>query len=284
MTRHPPFEQVQNSRPDFDRDARFTYTKTPQVDWKPGQGLNNLPGAEDFHAATPFREIDVDSLTDKGPLYKMMTWAITPRPVAMVSTMNQDGVTNLAPISYFNEVNHDPPMIMISLVAGSTSNGLKDTANNIHNLKEFCVSIISEPLIEAANYSSINTPEEVDEYSLCGFTKRQSKSVCPPHIAESAFSMECVLAHSYPMYNDSGKHTATAIFGQIKRFHVKEFVLDPEDSGWKLLPEKYRPISRLGGLTYARSTIGYELQRPVWDQVKDTEEVKAALTKSASKM
>lgn len=68
-------------------------------------------------------------------------------------------------------------MIMISLVAGSTSNGLKDTANNIQNLKEFCVSIISEPLIEAANYSSINTPEEVDEYSLCGFTKRPSKFV-----------------------------------------------------------------------------------------------------------
>jgi flavin reductase (DIM6/NTAB) family NADH-FMN oxidoreductase RutF len=127
-----------------------------------------------------------------------MTWAITPRPVALVSTMSKEGVTNvrpilhwkivrakqisacllqLAPISYFNEVNHDPPMIMISVVAGSTSNGLKDTANNIHDLKEFCVSIISEPLIEAANYSSINTPEEVDEYSLCGFTKRSSKSV-----------------------------------------------------------------------------------------------------------
>lgn len=64
--------------------------------------------------------------------------------------------------------------------------------------------------------------------------------------------MECVLAHSYPMYNDAGKHTATAIFGQIKQFHIKESVLDPNDPG-KLLPEKYRVISRLGGLTYARS-------------------------------
>jgi flavin reductase (DIM6/NTAB) family NADH-FMN oxidoreductase RutF len=64
--------------------------------------------------------------------------------------------------------------------------------------------------------------------------------------------MECELAHSYPMYNDAGKHTATAIFGRIKRFHVKEFVLDPTDP-YKILPEKYRVISRLGGLTYARS-------------------------------
>jgi flavin reductase (DIM6/NTAB) family NADH-FMN oxidoreductase RutF len=64
---------------------------------------------------------------------------------------------------------------MISVVAGSTSNGLKDTANNIHQMKEFCVSMISEPMVEAANYSSVNTPDEVDEYSLCGLTKRLSK-------------------------------------------------------------------------------------------------------------
>lgn len=64
---------------------------------------------------------------------------------------------------------------MISVVAGTTSNGLKDTANNIYQMKEFCVSMISEPLVEAANYSSINTPDETDEYSLCGLTKRQSK-------------------------------------------------------------------------------------------------------------
>jgi flavin reductase (DIM6/NTAB) family NADH-FMN oxidoreductase RutF len=64
---------------------------------------------------------------------------------------------------------------MISVVAGTTSNGLKDTANNIHHMKEFCVSMISEPMIEAANYSSINTPDDVDEYSLCGLTKRESR-------------------------------------------------------------------------------------------------------------
>ncbi|GHJ85693.1 hypothetical protein NliqN6_2095 [Naganishia liquefaciens] len=283
MSRHPPFAETQNSRPDFDREASFAYSKTPQVDWKPGQGLNNLPGAEEFAATSSFREIDVDSMENKGPLYKLMTWAITPRPVALVSTMDESGVANLAPISYFNEVNHDPPTIMISVVSGTTATGLKDTASNIANMKEFCVSMISEPLIEAANYSSINTPGEVDEYKLCGLTKRQSGLIRTPHVAESAFSMECILAHSYPMYNDAGKHTATAIFGRIKKFHIKESVLDPNDPG-KLVPEKYRVISRLGGLTYARSVSGYELQRPVWEQVKETEEVKAALGRSESKM
>lgn len=53
------------------------------------------PGAEDFATSSPFREIDVDELENKGPLYKLMTWAITPRPVALVSTMDEAGVTNV---------------------------------------------------------------------------------------------------------------------------------------------------------------------------------------------
>lgn len=83
----------------------------------------------------------------------------------------------LAPLSYFTEVNHDPPTIMISVTAGTNADGLKDTASNILNMKEFCVSMISEPMIEAANYSSINTPKDVDEYKLSGFTKRKSRHV-----------------------------------------------------------------------------------------------------------
>jgi flavin reductase (DIM6/NTAB) family NADH-FMN oxidoreductase RutF len=66
---------------------------------------------------------------------------------------------------------------MISVTAGSNANGLKDTADNILKMKEFCVSMISEPMIEAANYSSINTPGDVDEYKLSGFTKRKSRYV-----------------------------------------------------------------------------------------------------------
>lgn len=33
---------------------------------------------------------------------------------------------------------------------------------------------------------------------------------------------------------------------------------------------KLRPIARMGGITYTRVTEGFELQRPVWKDVKDT--------------
>ncbi len=39
------------------------------------------------------------------------------------------------------------------------------------------MSIVSEPFIEAMNYSCIDAPIEVDEWKLAGLTKRESKSV-----------------------------------------------------------------------------------------------------------
>lgn len=50
-----------------------------------------------------------------------------------------------------------------------------DTNSNIKNSKEFCVSIISEPFLEASNYTSIDAPYDVDEWKLSGLTQRSSQ-------------------------------------------------------------------------------------------------------------
>jgi flavin reductase (DIM6/NTAB) family NADH-FMN oxidoreductase RutF len=52
---------------------------------------------------------------------------------------------------------------------------MEDTNSNIKNTKEFCVSIISEPFVEAANYTSIDAPYDVDEWKLSGLTQRASQ-------------------------------------------------------------------------------------------------------------
>lgn len=79
------------------------------------------------------------------------------------------------------------------------------------------------------------------------------RTVKPPHVGESAFSMECVLSHQQDIHNDSGKLTQNVFFGRIKRFHVKEHVIDPDDPQIKILPEKYKVVGRLGGWTYSRT-------------------------------
>lgn len=53
--------------------------------------------------------------------------------------------------------------------------------------------MISEPFVEAANYTSIDAPKGVSEWALSGLTPVESKVVKSPRVGESAFAMECDL-------------------------------------------------------------------------------------------
>jgi flavin reductase (DIM6/NTAB) family NADH-FMN oxidoreductase RutF len=50
-----------------------------------------------------------------------------------------------------------------------------DSALNILETKQFCVSIISEPLLEASHMTSMDLPPHLDEWKLSGLTKRESE-------------------------------------------------------------------------------------------------------------
>ncbi|WVW82638.1 hypothetical protein I302_104649 [Kwoniella bestiolae CBS 10118] len=277
MTIRPPFKEVEASRPNFDADANITWTKVPQPDFKAGGGLNNLPYASEF-APENAKWIAIDpNEHDKPSMYKLMISGITPRPIAFMSTISTEGECNLAPMSYFNMVSHNPPTIMVSVMASATNpNGLKDTSKNIKDIGEFCCSIISETFMEAASYTSIDTPPGVEEWALAGLTKRKSHTIRPPHVAESAFSMECKLEHWYDLKNDEGKVTGHVILGRIKCFQAKDFLFDPSEP-MKVLPERLRAVSRLGGVTFGRTLAAAEAPRPFWEQVKDSDDVRNAI-------
>ncbi|KAL7423699.1 hypothetical protein Q5752_001281 [Cryptotrichosporon argae] len=283
MGHHPPFDEVEASRAPFDAAFKPTTTRVPQPGFEAGGGLNSLPYASDFAPAKPFTTIVPEDKAG-ADIYKLLISAVTPRPIAFVSTLGPDGAANLAPMSYFNIIGHNPPALMVSVAAApKNSDGLKDTNSNIRTTREFCVSIISEPFLEAANYTSIDAPYGVSEWALSGLTQRPSETVKPPHVAESGVSMECELMHWYDLKTDAGDVTGTVCIGRIRRFHIKEGMTDPEDP-MKVLVEKLRPVSRLGGIAYGRTTQMAEVPRPVWEQVKDTPAVRAALEEHAKKL
>ncbi|KAK4702305.1 hypothetical protein P7C70_g3919, partial [Phenoliferia sp. Uapishka_3] len=276
----PPFKQVEASRVPFGRDEACETTKTPNPDWSLGGGANNLkwPKVSD----STWTAIDPAS-TPAGNIYKLLISGITPRPIALLSSCDAEGVTNLAPFSYFNIVSHNPPTIVISFTNGNPP-AKKESAANILATKEFTVSIISEALVEAANSTSIDAPPEISEWGISGLTPIPSNVVRPPRVGESAFSMECTLEHSHDLNNDAGECTATVVIGRIRMIHARDDVYDPETSVVDL--EKLKPISRLGGITYARTTKTFELPRPQWSATKDTAEMNEALErgKAASRI
>ncbi|BGP52793.1 hypothetical protein JCM8202v2_000350 [Rhodotorula sphaerocarpa] len=260
------------------------FQTVPAPEWKVGTGANgrqDLPGVKEGlwdgkQATEPgrFREIDPAAVEQKGSLYKMMI--STPRPIGFLSTINGEGERNLAPFSYFNIVSHDPPCVMASFTHPN-ENELKGSCENILETKEFVANLISEPFVEAANYTSIDAPKGVSEWPLSGLTPIESKTIKPPRVGESAFSMECVLEHHYHLFNDAGKRTGTVVLGRIKMFHVRSDLLD---DSMIVDTDRLQPVSRLGGITYGRTTAVYETPRPVFEKEKEREEVQKLLAKA----
>ena len=122
--------------------------------------------------------------------------------------------------------------------------------------------MISEHYLEAANATSINAPYGISEWSLTGLTPAPSKEVKPNRVKEAIFSIEGKL-HSTQEFESKatpGKKTGVLAIVEGVRFWVREDAINKERN--IIDPGVLRPMSRLGGITYGRTTEGVELPRP----------------------
>lgn len=189
-------------------------------------------------------------------IYKLMIGAIVPRPIAFVSTLSSDGIPNLAPFSFFTGVSASPPVICFSPMIRGTDGARKDTLNNIEATREFVVNIVSEDFAEQMNICSTEFPPEVDEFAASGLTPVPSDLVKPPRVKESHVNMECLLVQ---VVHVSPKPLGGSIvLGEVVRFHVDDSII----SGFRIDPARLRPIGRMGGPTYTRTTDRFDLTRP----------------------
>lgn len=260
---HPDFKKVEASRPDWDRDATVRYTKTVAPDWAFGGGANGA-----YPAPAGARHVAIDPYEPGRPApfnYKLLISSIVPRPIGFVSTRGtgDDPATNLAPFSYFNMVNHDPPLFVLGFASGLERP--KDTLRNLSASGECTVNIISEGFVEAANATSVDAPYGASEWDVSGLTPvYDCKDVAAPRVGEAVFSVECRLesAREFQSRATPGKVTGTMVVLEGTRFWVREDAVNEERN--LVDPAILRPISRLGGITYGRLTEAMELPRPVF--------------------
>ncbi len=194
-------------------------------------------------------------ILDTRAIYKLLTGAIIPRPIAWISTINEAGINNLAPFSYFNMVGDDPPHVMFSTRRDNNSN--KDTLNNVLSVKQFVVNMVTEPLVEQMNSSAQAVPEEIDEFDMVGVTPIASSLVKPMLVKESLVNFECELVHHY-FLEDHKQGGACVIIGRVVRMHFDESVL-LED--YKINMEIYKPIARLAGSNYSKIGEVFSIKR-----------------------
>ncbi|GJE94215.1 flavin reductase family protein [Phanerochaete sordida] len=211
----------------------------------------------------------------RGCIYRLMGSAILPRPVAFVSTVSEAGFENLAPFSWFNMVSHYPPLVSVSIRCDEARE--KDTQANIKATKGFVVNIMSTPVAEQANATSVDTPANVSEWQLSGLTRAPSIHVKAPRIRESAFSMECELYQAMDIVHpETGAPSVTLVLGLVKKIHVRNDVLlerhseaNPGDVVKLVDPTKLQALGRMGDITYTSYGPLYRIARPVWADEKE---------------
>jgi flavin reductase (DIM6/NTAB) family NADH-FMN oxidoreductase RutF len=179
--------------------------------------------------------------------YKLLTGAIQPRPIAFVSTVDQDGRANLAPFSFFTAICADPMMICFSPMRRGTDGEKKDTLNNIEQTGEFVVNIISEKIVNEMNECAVEFAPDVDEFEEAGLTKAASEIIVPPRVAESDVQLECVL-HDVLHFGDQ-PGAGSLVIGRVVNIHASDAVY--EDG--KIHSGKFKPIGRLAGPLYTRA-------------------------------
>ena len=186
--------------------------------------------------------------------YAMLASLITPRPIAWVTTLDENGAVNAAPFSFFNALGVDPPII--GFAPGDRDDGSpKDTARNIRRTHEFVVNLVDEATAEAMNRTSASLPYGVSELESAGLTAVASSVVGPPRIGEAPASLEC---NEWGTLQIGGNRV---IIGLVKRVHVRDALIDPDKL--RIRSEHFHVVGRMASPNwYCRTRDRFEMVRP----------------------
>lgn len=183
--------------------------------------------------------------------YKLLIGTVIPRPIAFVTTLDETGVANAAPFSFFNVLSADPAIVAIG-VENHADMRFKDTGHNIRMTEEFTVNIVDDAMVEAMNICAVPFPPEVDELARAGLTAVPGTHVRCPRIGEAPASLECRRYMTLAV----GK-SREIVLGEVLGCFVREGTVDPETK--RVDQRRMDAIGRLGGHGYSRSRDQFDL-------------------------
>lgn len=191
--------------------------------------------------------------------YKFLSGSIIPRPIAWITTFNKDQtVINAAPFSFFNAAAADIPLVTVSILR--QNGATKDTARNILATKEVVIHLVDEHVVEVMNQTAATLPSEQSEIELNQLETIPSKSVQVPGIKAARIRMEGRLHQYVPIKNHNDETISDLFILEITDFYFAETIIDQQKE--YILPDRFKPIARLAGQTYAQIDGLFDLQRP----------------------
>lgn len=191
-------------------------------------------------------------------VHRLLLSGVAPRPIALVSTLDEEGRNNLSPFSFFNAFGANPPVIVVSPAYRGSDGTPKHSFLNISATKEFTVSAVSHAMVDQISLASSDYERGVDEFEKAGFSKLPSQLVAPPGVGESPFVMECRLLQHFDTGGKPG--SGNLMIAEVVMFHVRESAFDGE----RIDPNRLDLVARMGYNWYCRASGDalFELQKP----------------------
>jgi len=181
--------------------------------------------------------------------FRLVTGSVMPRPIALVTTLNDDGSCNAAPFSAFNYMSDDPPILAIGIdryaEESPTRQGeMKDTLRNVVARPEFVVNMVDMPLIHQVVGCATDFPAGMSEPAANGLELAASVLVTVPRVAQTPIAWEC-RRHSIIEIGPA----RSILLGEILSIHFRPGLLD--EAALRVNIEQFLPVGRLGGPNYA---------------------------------
>jgi flavin reductase (DIM6/NTAB) family NADH-FMN oxidoreductase RutF len=194
------------------------------------------------------------ALRDHGLPHDPFKALVVPRPIGWISTVDEKGVVNLAPYSFFNAVSGRPPIVLFGSDRART--GAKDSQRNAETTGEFVVNLATWDLREEMNKTSAHI--EGDEMVFAGLEKLPSRKVKPPRVAGSPAHLECRYMQTVQLPGTGGRQGGAVIFGEVVGIHiVDEAIVDGRVDYTRM-----RPLARLGYMDYLVVGETFSMDRP----------------------
>lgn len=199
--------------------------------------------------------------TDKnnhGLRYNPLKACVVPRPIGWISTVDKDGVVNLAPFSFFNLLSYDPPFVMFSAGVHEVDGGRKDTVANVEATHEFVYNMATFAQKDQMNDSARIVDRGVDEMAATGLEQEPSRLVRPPRVKGSPVQFECRLHQVVLLPGRIPSSNHHLVLGRVVAVHIDDRAITPDG---RVDVVRLRPIARLGYKDYVSVDDAFEMEK-----------------------
>lgn len=168
--------------------------------------------AMDFHYYEPS--------SGHGLAYNPFNALVAPRPIGWISSRDAQGQVNLAPYSFFNAFNYEPPII------GFASIAWKDSVQNASETGEFVWNLVTREVADQMNETSMTVAHGIDEFALAGLTPLPGRVVNVPRVGECRAAMECKVTDIVRFRDQAGADVdAWLVLGEVVAVYIDKLLL-----------------------------------------------------------